>query len=293
MVRSPAQLLMDSETSDVRRPKTAPVEIEPPPPWAPVNLTELWAYRELLYFLTWREVKVRYKQTAIGAAWAVLQPLLTMLVFTLVFGRLIRVPSDGIPYPVFAYTALVPWNFFASALSRASNSLVADAPLLSKIYFPRLLLPLAAVASAVLDFAMAFVLLVVMIAWYGLAPGLPVLLLPVFALLAILTALGCGLWLSALNVKYRDVAYVVPFLLQVWLFLTPVAYPSSLVPAQWRQLVGLNPMAGVVEGFRWALLGSAHAPGAMLVISAVIVTILLVAGALYFRRVEHEFADVV
>jgi lipopolysaccharide transport system permease protein len=284
---------MDPDTSDIDRPEPAPVQIEPPRAWAPVNVAELWAYRELLYFLTWREVKVRYKQTAIGAAWAVLQPLLTMLVFTVVFGRLIQVPSDGIPYPVFAYSALVPWNFFTAALTRASGSLVADAPLLSKIYFPRLLLPLAAVASASLDFAMAFALLAAMIVWYGLALGPALLLLPVFVLLAVLTALACGLWLSALHVRYRDVAYVIPFLMQVWLFLTPVAYPSSLVPERWKALYGLNPMAGVVEGFRWALLGTAPPPGAMVAASMIVVGILLVGGALYFRRVEHEFADVV
>jgi lipopolysaccharide transport system permease protein len=284
---------MDPDTSDIDRPEPAPVQIEPPRKWAPVNVAELWAYRELLYFLTWREVKVRYKQTAIGAAWAVLQPLLTMLVFTVVFGLLIQVPSDGIPYPVFAYSALVPWNFFTGALTRASGSLVADAPLLSKIYFPRLLLPLAAVASASLDFAMAFVLLAAMIVWYGLTLGPALLLLPVFVLLAVLTALACGLWLSALNVKYRDVVYVIPFLMQVWLFLTPVAYPSSLVPERWKALYGLNPMAGVVEGFRWALLGTAPPRGAMVAASMIVVGILLVGGALYFRRVEHEFADVV
>jgi lipopolysaccharide transport system permease protein len=273
--------------------ESRPVSIEPPRRWEVLNLRELWSYRGLLYFLTWRDVKVRYKQTAIGAAWAVLQPLLTMLVFAVVFGALIRVPSDGLPYPVFAYVALLPWTFFATALTRAGGSLVTDASLITKVYFPRLLLPLSAVLSSALDFGVAFLLVLVLMGWYGIAPGPAVVTVPLFLLLAVLTALGCGLWLSALNVRYRDIAYVTPFLIQVWFFLTPVAYPSSLVPEGWRALYGLNPMAGVVEGFRWALLGSASAPGVTLVVSAAVVAVILVGGVFWFRRLEQGFADVV
>jgi lipopolysaccharide transport system permease protein len=273
--------------------ESRPVSIEPPRRWEVLNLRELWSYRGLLYFLTWRDVKVRYKQTAIGAAWAVLQPLLTMLVFAVVFGALIRVPSDGLPYPVFAYVALLPWTFFATALTRAGGSLVTDASLITKVYFPRLLLPLSAVLSSALDFGVAFLLVLVLMGWYGIAPGPAVVTVPLFLLLAVLTALGCGLWLSALNVRYRDIAYVTPFLIQVWFFLTPVAYPSSLVPERWRALYGLNPMAGVVEGFRWALLGSASAPGVTLVVSAAVVAVIFLGGVFWFRRLEQGFADVV
>ena len=273
--------------------ESRPVSIEPPRRWEILNLRELWSYRELLFFLTWRDVKVRYKQTAIGAAWAVLQPLLTMLVFAVVFGALIRVPSDGLPYPVFAYVALLPWTFFATALTRAGGSLVTDASLITKVYFPRLLLPVSAVLSSALDFCVAFLLLLALMAWYGIAPGPGVVTLPFFLLLALLTALGCGLWLSALNVRYRDIAYVIPFLIQVWFFLTPVAYPSSLVPERWRALYGLNPMAGVVEGFRWALLGTAGTPGVTLVVSAAVVAIIFLGGMFWFRRLEQGFADVV
>lgn len=272
---------------------TQTVLIEPPRRWEALNLRDIWAYRELLYFLTWRDVKVRYKQTAIGAAWAVLQPLLTMVVFSVIFGALIHVPSDGLPYPVFAYAALLPWNFFAAALTRASSSLVTDASLLSKVYFPRLLLPVSAVLATTLDFAIAFVILLAMMGWYGIVPGVSLLTLPLFSLLAFTTALGCGLWLSALNVRYRDIAYVTPFLIQVWFFLTPVTYPSSIIPERWRTLYGLNPMAGVVEGFRWALLHTAAAPGAATVVSTAVVVVLFLGGVLYFRRLEHGFADVV
>lgn len=258
-----------------------------------MNLREIWAYRELLYFLTWRDVKVRYKQTAIGAAWAVLQPLLTMVVFSVIFGALMRVPSEGLPYPVFAYAALLPWNFFAGALTRASSSLVNDASLITKVYFPRLLLPVSAVLSLTLDFGIAFVILLAMMAWYGIVPGVGLLTLPLFLLLAFTTALGCGLWLSALNVRYRDIAYVTPFLIQIWFFITPVAYPSSIVPERWRVLYGLNPMAGVVEGFRWALLDTATAPGATIVVSTAVVVVLFLGGVFCFRRMEPGFADVV
>jgi lipopolysaccharide transport system permease protein len=266
--------------------------IRPTRGWAPLRLGELWAYRELLYFLTWRDVKVRYRQTALGAAWAVIQPLFTMVVFSLFFGRLAQVPSDGLPYPAFSYAALLPWSYFAGALSQSSNSLVGSAHLISKVYFPRLVMPLAAVLAGLLDLAIAFVVLLGLMAYYGIWPTPAVVLLPVFLVLATGTALGAGLWLSALNVAYRDVRHAVPFLTQAWFFATPVAYPSSLLPEPWRTLYGVNPMVGVVEGFRWALLGSAP-PGRLLVVSVLAAGALLAGGLLYFRRMERSFADVV
>ena len=258
----------------------------------PLRLRELWEYRELLYFLVWRDVKVRYKQTALGAAWAIIQPLFTMIVFSVFFGRLAGLPSDGLPYPVFSYTALVPWTYFATALAMSSNSLVDHARLITKVYFPRLLVPAASVLAGLLDLAIASTVLVGMILYYGIVPGPAVLLLPAFVILAAATALGVGLWLSALNVQYRDVRYTIPFLVQFWLFLTPVAYSSSLVPERWRALYGLNPMTGVVEGFRWALLGKADPPGALLFVSVASVILLLGGGLFYFRRMERRFADV-
>ncbi|HVX30678.1 MAG TPA: ABC transporter permease [Nitrolancea sp.] len=267
--------------------------IEPPSGWAAIDVREIWRYSELLYFLTWRDVKVRYKQTVIGAAWAILQPFLTMVVFSIIFGRLINVSSGDVPYPVFSFTALLPWTFFATAISRAGTSLVLSANLISKVYFPRLIVPLAAVLAALVDFAIAFVILLGMMLVYGIVPGVALLALPFLILLAILTAFGVGFWLSALNVKYRDVAYAIPFLTQVWLFITPVVYSTDIVPQQWHWLYGLNPMAGVVEGFRWALLGQGQAPIQLIAISLISVTVLLVTGLVYFQRVEHEFADVV
>jgi lipopolysaccharide transport system permease protein len=267
--------------------------IRPPRGRASLELAELWAYRELLYFLTWRDVKVRYKQTLLGAAWAIIQPFFMMVVFSLFFGRLAGVPSDGIPYPVFTYCALLPWQLFAHALSESSNSLVASERLITKVYFPRLVVPIAAVFGGLVDFLFAFVVLLGMMAYYGMMPGIAILTLPFFILLAILTALGVGLWLSALNVKYRDVRYTIVFLTQFWFFITPVVYPSSLVPERWRVLYGINPMAGVVEGFRWALLGKADSPGPMLAVSVGVVILILVGGLYYFRRMEATFADVV
>jgi lipopolysaccharide transport system permease protein len=269
------------------------LHLRPPRGWASLELRELWEYRELLYFLTWRDIKVRYKQTALGAAWAVIQPLFMMLVFSLFFGRLAKVPSDGIPYPVFTFCALLPWQLFAHSLTESSNSLVGNQNLITKVYFPRLVIPIAAVLGGLVDFCIAFVILLLLMAWFGLVPTLAVVALPGFILLAILTALGVGLWLSALNVQYRDVRYTIGFLTQFWLFATPVAYPSSLIPAQWRWLYGLNPMAGVVEGFRWALLGKTQGPGWLLLVSVLVVIILLVSGLYYFRRMEQTFADVV
>ena len=266
--------------------------IDPPSGWTSIGFRELWDYRELLYFLTLRDVKVRYKQTALGAAWAVIQPLFMMLVFSLFFGRLAKIPSDGIPYPIFTFCALLPWQLFAHALTESSNSLVANERLITKVYFPRLVVPMSAVLGGLVDFAVAFAILLMMMFYYGIVPTWAVLALPAFILLAVMTALGVGLWLSALNVKYRDVRYTINFLIQFWLFATPVAYPSSLVPERWRALYGLNPMAGVVDGFRWALLGK-QPPGAMLAVSVGVVIVILVGGLYYFRRMEQEFADVV
>ena len=275
-------------------PGEAPVTvIEPTSGWVSLKLKELWDYRELLYFLTWRDIKVRYKQTVLGAAWAIIQPFFTMVVFSIFFGALAKMPSDGIPYPIFAYAALVPWTFFAGGLSQSSNSLVGSAGLIKKVYFPRLAVPISTVFSGILDFALAFVVLIGMMLWFGIVPTLAVLWLPAFLVLALVTALGVGLWLSAMNVQFRDVRYVVPFLTQFWMFATPVAYPSSLLDEPWRTLFGLNPMAGVVEGFRWALLGANTAPGPMIAVSALASLVILVSGAFYFRRMEKTFADVV
>jgi lipopolysaccharide transport system permease protein len=274
--------------------RTAPVvRIEPSKGWVSLRLQELWAYRELLYFLTWRDTKVRYKQTALGAAWAIIQPLFAMVVFSLFFGKLAKIPSDGIPYPVFSYAALVPWTFFANGLTQSSASLVGSANLIKKVYFPRLAIPIATVLSEVIDFCLAFTVLLGMMFYYGIVPTVNVFFLPLFLVLALTTSLGVGLWLSAMNVQYRDVRYVIPFITQFWMFATPIAYPSSLLPEPWRTLYGVNPMAGVVEGFRWALLGTNTAPGPMIGVSAVAAVLILVSGAFYFRRMERTFADVV
>lgn len=269
------------------------IRIEPSKGWVALQLKELWAYRELLYFLIWRDVKVRYKQTALGVAWAIIQPVFTMIVFSLFFGRLAKMPSDGIPYPLFSYAALVPWTFFSQGLSLASNSLVGSANLIKKVYFPRLSVPIAAVTSGLIDFSIAFIVLVGMILYYGILPTLNVIWLPFLLLLTLVTSLGVSLWLSALNVQFRDVRYMLPFLTQLWLFATPIAYPSSLLSEPWRTLYSLNPMVGVVEGFRWALLGAKTAPGPMLIVSTLAALALLVGGAFYFRRLEKTFADVV
>src|SRR5262245_11339668 len=269
------------------------LRIAPSRGWVSLKLRELWEYRELLYFLTWRDIKVRYKQTALGAAWAIIQPFFTMVVFSLFFGKLGKIPSDGIPYPIFSYAALVPWTFFANGLGQSSNSLVGSANLIKKVYFPRLAVPIATILSGIVDFVLAFVVLIGMMLYYGIVPTINTLWLPLFLLLALVTSLGVGLWLSAMNVQFRDVRYVVPFLTQVWMFATPIAYPSSLLPEPWRTLYGLNPMVGVVEGFRWALLGSNEAPGPIIAVSALAALALLVSGAFYFRRMEKTFADVV
>jgi lipopolysaccharide transport system permease protein len=269
------------------------LRIAPSKGWVSLRLHELWEYRELLYFLIWRDIKVRYKQTALGASWAIIQPVFTMLVFSLFFGHLGKIPSDGIPYPIFSFAALVPWTFFANGLGQSSNSLVGNANLITKIYFPRLIVPLASVFSGIVDFLLAFVVLLGMMLYYGLVPTLNVLWLPLFVLLALVTSLGVGLWFSALNVEYRDVRYVVPFITQFWLFATPIAYPSSLLSQPWRTVYGLNPMVGVVEGFRWALLGTNTAPGPIIAVSSAAALVILVTGAFYFRRMEKTFADIV
>lgn len=268
------------------------IVIEPSKGWVSLKLRDLWEYRELLYFLIWRDIKVRYKQTALGAAWAIIQPVFTMLVFSIFFGKLAKIPSDGIPYPVFSYAALLPWSYFVQAMSNASNSLVGSSSLIRKVYFPRLVIPLAGALSGLVDFCISFTVLLALMFYYGIYPTAAVILLPLFLLLAIITALGVGLWLSALNVEYRDVRYMLPFLTQFWLFATPVAYPSSMLPEPWRTIYGINPMVGVVEGFRWALLGT-NPPGPMIAVSLTVSILILISGAFYFRRMEKTFADIV
>lgn len=267
--------------------------IKPSQGWVSLNLKELWEYRELFYFLVWRDIKVRYKQTVLGVAWAVLQPLFTMIVFSIFFGWLAQMPSDGVPYPIFAYSALLPWQLFVRSLTASSNSLVANENLITKVYFPRLVAPLSAMLAGVLDFAIASVVLLGMMGFYHIVPTSAAWLLPLFVLLAIATALGVGLWLSALNVQYRDVGHAIPFLTQIWLFVTPIVYPSSLVPESWRVVYGLNPMVGVVEGFRWSLLGTGSGPGSMLTASVFAALAIFVSGLYYFRRMEQTFADTV
>jgi len=269
------------------------IRIAPSKGWVSLRLRELYEYRELLYFLIWRDIKVRYKQTVLGAAWAIIQPFFTMLVFSLFFGRLAKVPSDGIPYPIFSYAALVPWMFFSHGILLASNSLVGHANLIKKVYFPRLSMPMAAVLSGVVDFVLAFFLLLGMMFFFGTYPTINVIWLPFFLLLAFITCLGVSLWLSAMNVQFRDIRYTIPFITQFWMFATPIAYPSSLLSEPWKTLYGLNPMAGVVEGFRWALLGTKTAPGPIIIVSSMAAVLLLLGGAMYFRRMEKTFADIV
>jgi lipopolysaccharide transport system permease protein len=268
-----------TNTPAAQQPPVPVMRIAPPSRWWEVPLVELWKFRELVYFFVWRDIKIRYKQTAIGAAWAVLQPFLTMLIFSLFFGRLAHIPSEGLPYPIFYYSALLPWMYFAASLQNATNTIVENQRLITKVYFPRLALPLSAVLSGLVDFGVSFLMFIVMMIYYGIRPGAAVLWLPVFLMLAILTALGVGLWLSALNAIYRDVRYVLPFLVQFWMFASPVVYASSLVPAKWRWLYGLNPMAGVIEGFRWSLTGRGDPPGRLILV--------------YFQKLDTTVADVV
>jgi lipopolysaccharide transport system permease protein len=258
-----------------------------------LDLAAIWQYRELLYFMVWRDVKIRYKQTAIGVGWAVLQPLIQMVIFTVIFGKFAGIPSDDFPYPIFAYTALLPWNYFASALQRGISSVVGDSGLISKVYFPRLILPIAGTISGVFDFFISFILLIGMMIWYQIPVSWLVITLPLFLILAQLTALAVGLWFSALNVRYRDVGHAVPFIIQIWMFLSPVVYSVNLIPEKWRLLYGLNPMVGVIEGFRWALLGKAGPDFSMMAISALVVGAVLFGGLIFFRKMEQTFADVV
>jgi lipopolysaccharide transport system permease protein len=273
------------------------IVIEPTRGWVSLRLGDVWEYRELLYFLVWRDLKVRYKQTALGVAWIVIQPVVTMVVYSALFGALLGVPSGGVPYPVFTYAALLPWNYFSSSLSKSSTGLVNSAHLISKVYFPRLIIPISGVLSGLADFGIAFLVFVGLMVYYGVSLTPRILLLPFFLLLAMGTALSFGMWLSALNVRYRDVSYLVPFLLQVWMFVTPVIYGSTLLPERFRFLLSLNPMTGVVEGFRWALLGSQLAdtrpPGGHLAVSVLITFLVLATGVIYFRRTERTLVDIV
>ncbi len=275
----------------------APTVIEASRGWSSLQLRAVWQYRELLYFLVWRDIKVRYKQTALGVAWIVLQPVVSMVIFSLLFGGLLKVPSGGVPYPVFSFAALLPWNYFASSLTKSSGSLVGSANLITKVYFPRLIIPISGVLSGLVDFAIAFLVLAGLMVYYHVTPTVAILLLPGFLLLAMLTALGFGLWLSALNVRFRDVNYLVPFLVQIWMYVTPVIYGSTLIPERFRFLLGLNPMTGVVEGFRWALLGrqlaDAQPPGLLFAISIAITLLVLLSGAVFFRSTERTFADII
>jgi len=285
---------MTSTLSDI---ETLETIIEPSRGWASLQLRAVWEYRELLYFLVWRDIKVRYKQTVLGILWIVLQPVVSIVVFSVLFGKLLNVPSGGVPYPIFAYAALLPWNYFASSLRKSSTSLVGSAHLITKVYFPRLIIPISGVLSGLVDFAIAFLVLIGLIVYYDVTPTPATLLLPLFLLLAMLTALGFGLWLSALNVRFRDVNYLIPFLVQVWMYLTPVIYGTTLIPERFRFLLSLNPMTGVAEGFRWALLGSqladARPPGPLFVISIAVALLVLISGAVFFRRTERTFADII
>jgi lipopolysaccharide transport system permease protein len=280
------------EASGVLNDKSG-IRIEPTTGWVSLKLKEVWDYRELLYFLIWRDIKVRYKQTVLGAAWAIIQPFFTMVVFSLIFGKLAKIPSDGIPYPIFSFAALVPWTFFVGGLGRASNSLVGNANLIKKVYFPRLAIPISNVLSGIIDFMIAFIMLIGIMFYYGFTPTINVIWLPFFLLLSVCSSLGVSLWLSTMNVQFRDVQYIMPFITQLWFFVTPIVYPSSLLPEPWKTLYGINPMAGVVEGFRWALLGTNTAPGPIVIVSSLVAFFLLLSGALYFRHMEKTFADVV
>jgi lipopolysaccharide transport system permease protein len=271
----------------------SPVKIiRPLDGWLPIDLEELWEYRELIHTFAMRDIKVRYKQTALGAAWAVIQPFMMMVVFTIFFGKLAKIPSEGIPYPLFSYAALLPWTLFSEGITRSTNSMITNANIMTKVYFPRLVMPISGILSPLIDFMIAFVILIAMMLFYGFVPTINIIWLPVFILLALMTSLGVGLWLSAFNVQYRDFQYTLPFLIQLWLFASPVVYPSTLLPESYRWIYGLNPMAGVIEGFRWALLGT-NPPSTMIAFSFVIVMVILISGAYYFKRMEKTYADVV
>lgn len=292
---------MSEASLSTSEPEEEVLVLRPSHGWSALNLRDLWVYRELIYFLTLRDLQVRYKQTLLGVAWAIIQPFFTMVVFTIFFGGLAKVPTDGVPGPIFFYTGLLPWGLFTKALTDSGRSMVSNRNMITKIYFPRLVVPISTVLGGVVDFLIAFVVLIAIMFYYNLVPGSnyqvtlhsSVWTLPLFLLLAVVTALGVGLWLSALNVIYRDINYIIPFLTQFWMFLTPIAYPASMIPAKWQMLYALNPMTGVVEGFRWALLGAGTAPGPMLAVSATISLLVLISGLFYFRRMERTFADTV
>jgi lipopolysaccharide transport system permease protein len=290
---TPAMTVIDNPPSDWELEDDFPeIIIQPSRGWRGLKLGDLWNYRELLFFLALRDIRVRYKQTIFGAAWAILQPLFTMIVFSIFFGKLAKIPSEGVPYPIFSYCALVPWMYFANSLTQSTSSLVEHERIITKVYFPRLLLPMAPVLAGFLDFAISFSVLVGMLLFYGYKPTTSILSIPFFFLLAALSSLGAGLWLSALNVRYRDVRYVTPFLIQFWLFISPIAYPSSLLPEKWQILYGINPVAGVIEGFRWALLGDRQVPMQLILVSIAATLVLLVSGLFFFRWMEKSFADV-
>jgi lipopolysaccharide transport system permease protein len=267
--------------------------IRPPKGWAPLRLKELWDYRELLFFLVWRDVKVRYKQTALGITWAIIQPLLMMSVFTLALGRLVRPASDNIPYSIFVLSGLVPWQLFSYALSQSSNSLIEDERLIKKVFFPRLVIPISKALAGLIDFGLAFLILMLAMVYYGVGPRISMISMPLFAALTVAAAVAVGLWLSALNVLYRDVRYALTFLIQFWLFATPVAYPSSAIPKPWRVVYALNPMTGVVDGFRWSLFGQGESPGVLLIVSVAAIMVVLIGGLYFFKRMEDSFADVI
>jgi lipopolysaccharide transport system permease protein len=293
MVSSQVEQVAGHLPGPAGQPSVPHLRIEPSKGWFNLKLDELWQYRELVYFLIWRDIKIRYKQTLLGAAWAIVQPVFTMLVFTLFFGKLAKIPTDGVPPHLFYFAGLVPWQFFAQGLAQSSDSLVGQQNLIKKVYFPRLAIPIGTVCATMVDFAIAFCVLLVLLLSSGVTPTANIIWLPAFVLLSLVTALGVGLWLSSLNVNFRDVKYVVPFLTQFWMFITPIAYPSSLLPEKYRLLYGLNPMTGVVEGFRWALLGTNTQPGPMVAVSATAAVLVFVGGLFYFRRMERSFADVV
>lgn len=292
--KQPALPQSSEDAQDQDNQTTIPeILIKPSKGWVSLKLEEVWEYRELLYFLAWRDIKVRYKQTVLGVSWAIIQPFFSMIIFSIFFGGLAQIPSDGIPYPIFTYAALVPWTFFANGLRQSTESLVSGANLLKKVYFPRLVMPMAAVLSGLVDFTLAFILLLAMMFFFGVAPTVAIVWLPLLLLLGLITSLGAGMWLTAMNAQFRDIRYIVPFLTQAWMFATPIVYPSSLLSEPWRTVYGINPMVGVIEGFRWALLGVDTQPGPIILVSAFVSIVLLVSGAFYFRRMEKTFADVV
>jgi lipopolysaccharide transport system permease protein len=294
MRTSPATNASDTTSSTSSSLSESPyIRIQPSKGWVSLKLRELWEYRELLYFLSWRDVKVRYKQTVLGVAWAIIQPFFSMVIFSIIFGNFAGIPSDDIPYPIFSYTALVPWFFFANGLTKSTESLVIGGGMLKKIYFPRMAMPVAAVLSGLIDFVLAFIILLGMMVYFDTYPTLNIIWLPLLLLLGLTTSLGVGMWLTAMNVQFRDIRYVTPFLVQTWMYATPIVYPSSIFDEPWRTLYAINPMVGVIEGFRWSLLGIETQPGPIIIVSTLVSLLILISGAFYFRRMEKNFADVV